>query len=1526
MQIIIMKKEKLYKHPFPNEFISNYWLKDTDEYGNPRDLIMMEKQANSWVLISNDICKLYNNNLEIPKIALNMNQTYLVKIMGKRNNTNALIYVYNENDATYNSYQVLSDGEYTIGSSNSANIIMNANSISDEHAILIKENNKFTIKSKDENVGIYVNDTKETTKALDNGDTIFIMGYKIIVMNEYLIINGYINGLKINSKNIIRNELPQYKGEYIETTDDDNAELYSESDYFSRSPRFVTTINTEEIKIDSPPGKSEPDNTPVIYTIGPMLTMAMSSIVSASTSIMTVLNGNGTLLTVLPTAVVSVTMLISTILWPTLMRRYNKKKQKQQEIIRQQKYEEYLISKKNKIEQTRVSQFQILTENFPAPENIESIIISRKRNLWERRLEDEDFLNVRVGIGTIPLKVNLSYATEDFSMSTDNLKEELNSIASSASDIPNAPVTISLIERNKLVIIGDKYNKESLLKSIILQLATYHSYSDLKLVFMIDEDSSDIWDSIKVLPHLWSNSRDIRFYANNAEDMSKISFYLEQVYMSRKYSEEDGKRTETNVSYKNVTPYYLIITDNIKKHENIEIISKVLKEDNNIGMGLIILNDGISNLPNECNDFLTADGERSAIIKNDLNKKNQQVFAMDDTDSINLPLLCEKLSNIPIKLPMELDGQKNTISFLEMYKVGKVEQLNLMDRWTKNNPVNSLSVPIGIHSDGEIFNLDLHEKFHGPHGLIAGMTGSGKSEFIITFILSMCLNFSPEEVSFVLIDYKGGGLTGAFENKKTGKKLPHLAGTITNLDTAEIKRSLASIQSELKRRQSLFNKAKMDLNESTLDIYKYQKLYRDGKIKEPISHLFIISDEFAELKSQRPEFMDELISAARIGRSLGVHLILATQKPSGIVDDQIWSNSKFKICLKVQEKSDSMDVIKRPDAANLKQVGRFYLQVGYNDYFAMGQAAYAGAKYIPKDKIAKTVDRSISFINNIGDTIKSIDSREKEVTLTQSLGEELPNILNYIYNIAEEQHLKAKKLWLDKIPSEIFVNNIMNKYNFKPEKWSIVPVVGEYDDPSRQRQDILTIDFNDTGNTLIYGIDGKEIMLSSIIYSLIIGHGPDEINFYIIDFGTEMFGMFKSAPQVGDVVYISELEKLTNLFNTINRELDKRKKKLVDYNGDYNLYVKSGHTDLPRIIIVINNYEIFTESYEDFVDVVSALTREGERYGIMFVITATGVNAVRGKTAGNFSNQLCLQFNDPGDYSSILGSTHGMVPSDILGRGLLKLQGELYEFQTAYPCKWDEINSFIKNICFKLNEVIKNKANTIAILPDHVRMINVESSITDISKVPIGIEKNTLAISKFDFNKNKISLIGAQDNTIIGKFISSLGEVLQKINNVNFIMIDADEIVKDSTKFNNYYSTNSQDAMNKLEEINNNNDETNINIVLINGLETLINSVGVTESSKLKTILGSVKTKNNLRIILADSVSKIKNLEYEDFYRNNVQAINAIWVGSGITEQFTIKSSTYNKETRAQIPNDFGYNVHRGICTQIKMLDFYTQD
>ena len=299
--------------------------------------------------------------------------------------------------------------------------------------------------------------------------------------------------------------------------------------------------------------------------------------------------------------------------------------------------------------------------------------------------------------------------------------------------------------------------------------------------------------------------------------------------------------------------------------------------------------------------------------------------------------------------------------------------------------------------------------------------------------------------------------------------------------------------------------------------------------------------------------------------------------------------------------------------------------------------------------------------------------------------------------------------------------------------------------------------------------------------------------------------------------------------------------------------------------------------------------------------------------------------NDSADYSSILGNTHGMVPSNIAGRGLIKIDGELHEFQTAYPYKWDEINTFIKSICTKLNGRVKDKAERIAVLPEHVTLLDVSDSITNLSNVPIGIEKNTLATSMFDFNKNLISLVSSQDSTLLDKFVPSLGQVFQSIENVELYMVDSNEVLKDTDIFRNFYTSNIPDVYKKMTELTTN-DNGKVNMFMFFGIDQMFAGLTRPEVDNFKSILANLKNYKNIRVVIADSVAKIKSIEYEEFFRNSVQTLNAIWIGSGITDQFTIKSSTYTRETRGQIPLEFGFNVTRGNATLVKLLDFYTKD
>ena len=810
------------------------------------------------------------------------------------------------------------------------------------------------------------------------------------------------------------------------------------------------------------------------------------------------------------------------------------------------------------------------------------------------------------------------------------------------------------------------------------------------------------------------------------------------------------------------------------------------------------------------------------------------------------------------------------------------------------------------------------------------MTGSGKSEFIITYILSMAINYSPDEVSFILIDYKGGGLAGAFQNKETGMKLPHLAGSITNLDTVEMNRALSSIQSELRRRQRIFNDARDALNESTIDIYKYQRLFREGLVKEPVTHLFIISDEFAELKSQQPEFMDQLISTARIGRSLGVHLILATQKPAGVVDDQIWSNSKFRVCLKVQDKSDSMDMIKCPDAASLKETGRFYLQVGYNELFALGQSAWTGAKYYPTEKRKKKIDETINIVDNVGTVVKSLDTIKKDLDVKPQ-GEEITNIIKYLIKVSDERHISVKQLWLDKIPEFIYVEKLRQKYNYLPEKGVINPIIGELDDPNNQRQDILTLSLSADGNTIIYGSagNGKELLLTTLIYSTIVDHTPSEVNFYILDFGGETLRAYNNAPQVGDVILSSQEEKVNNLYKKLLYELDNRKKLFVDYNGDFEFYCKHSGKTLPMLIVIINNYDSYVESYEDHEEDFNILTREGAKYGIVFIVTANNTNTLRYKLRQNFKQNIVLQFNDTGDYSSILGNVQKKYPSKIYGRGLVS-RDDIYEFQTAYPYQHEKMNEYIRVISKKLNDIFTDKAPSIPVLPNVVTHETVSNALGNLESVPVGIFKESLNILK-----NYTSIVSSNDISEYSSFIKNLYKTFTYIKNEEIFVFDTYDIIDNALENTTLVTKNYEDALNPiLQEMsdeyqiytNNNYERSSLSdkshkTIIIIGINELLSRISQDKKMEFTKALSMIKDLGTYHIVLIDNSDKLKQQAFETWYKAAVDPSNGVWLGSGVLDQYALKLSVSPRELREELKPGFGVYVDKGKPYIIKLLE-----
>ena len=717
--------------------------------------------------------------------------------------------------------------------------------------------------------------------------------------------------------------------------------------------------------------------------------------------------------------------------------------------------------------------------------------------------------------------------------------------------------------------------------------------------------------------------------------------------------------------------------------------------------------------------------------------------------------------------------------------------------------------------------------------------------------------------------------------------------------------------------------ARDDTGESTLDIYKYQKYYRAGVLKEPMSHLFIISDEFAELKAQQPEFMDELISTARVGRSLGVHLILATQKPSGVVNDQIWSNSKFKICLKVQTAGDSNEMLKKPDAASIKETGRFYLQVGYDEYFAMGQSGWAGAKYVPSDKPVKKIDDSVCFINNIGETTKSITDLVKKET-GEDRGDQLTNIVKLLCDWSKNNNYQAKQLWLDPIPEEIFIGNVTQKYGFQPEPYKITPVIGEYDFPQKQKQGLLTLDLN-KGNTYIFGKNGagKEDLISTILYSTCVSHTPEEVNFYVVDMGAGTLRAFLRYPHVGDVVTIDDGDKVIDLFALAEREIGRRKELTVDFGGSFETYNQMNPDNkLPLMVVIINNLDVFTENFSKISDLIVPLYRDGAKYGVTFIITCIGVNTLRAKVREYFTNHISLVCANKDDYFSLFTNyRRGLEPAQYKGRGLVAMGKEVLEFQSALINSRAEINTTIKSTCDALNEKYKDSA--LKQLPSIPKVVNVENfleEVKELKKIPLGYNAETKEEFYFDFASRKVNLISSNDLTQHLPFLNALVMELKVLNSdkLDVQIIDVSGYFDILTIGLTCYQSNFNDTFGRIIEQSQNLEKETLYV--FTGIGELKSNVDPNNMPFVNDWFNGTKDNDKIHFIFIESYENLNTLKIEDWYMNIVDNTYGIWLGGDVGSQTVINFSNLSSDDRTVNSPEYCFVAEKGKRKLIKNI------
>lgn len=722
----------------------------------------------------------------------------------------------------------------------------------------------------------------------------------------------------------------------------DTAELYpngyrllnSDTKYlFHRSPRMLPNLHTDPIEIESVPQPNRTTKRPLLLTIGPSMTMVIPMLLG---SLMTILAAGSTGGTVSPYMytgiVIAAAAAIIGVMWALINLRYSNRAEREAEENRVLRYQTYLYQVEEEITRKAAENRQSLEASYP-PVSVCAKYDAYCATLWNRNTSHDDMMFVRMGLGNVDFQCPIVIPKKKFMLYDDPMADQPQLIQSRYRILQNVPVGIDLREHRLVGIVGSGNPTAAIdaARNMAVQLAANCCYTDLKMVFLGREttlESGHAWGFARWLPHVWSENKATRFCAGAPAERTEVCFELSELFRNRAerlQSEQD----KDSAGY----PHYVIFVEDMELLSGESLLKQLLTAEQNYGVTTVILAPRREMLPNVCQDIIETNGTSGNIYNLAEGISGGREITYDVLSREETEAFARNISSVEVA-EVELSGTiPDAITFLDMWGVKTLSQLNVLERWRKNRTYETMKALIGQKSGGESWYLDIHEKHHGPHGLVAGTTGSGKSETLQTFILSMALCYSPDDVAFFLIDYKGGGMANLFEG------LPHVAGQISNLSGNQVHRAMVSIMSENRRRQRIFNECGVN------HIDSYTKLYKNGETQVPLPHLLIIIDEFAELKKEESSFMRELISVAQVGRSLGVHLILATQKPSGTVDDNIWSNAKFRLCLRVQDRQDSHEMLHKADAAYITHPGRGFMQVGNDEIYEEFQSGWSGAEY-----------------------------------------------------------------------------------------------------------------------------------------------------------------------------------------------------------------------------------------------------------------------------------------------------------------------------------------------------------------------------------------------------------------------------------------------------------------------------------------------------------------------------------------------------------------------------------------------------
>lgn len=925
-------------------------------------------------------------------------------------------------------------------------------------------------------------------------------------------------------------------------------------------------------------------------------------------------------------------------------------------------YLKYLAQTRRTLRKTALKQRDAQFYLHPSPDQLWSLVAEGSR-VWERRATDVDFGQVRVGLGAQQLATPLvapetAPVDELEPLSAGAMHQFLNTHAT----LDGLPMAVSLRAFYHVTVSGDPESVYASARAMVCSLASLHSPDDLVLAVAAGRESYHAWDWAKWLPH--AQARDSADGAGSRRLIASNTLELEDLLLSRL---EGRTRFNANAEPLLELPHIVVVLDGTAVPPN----SLLAAPEGLQGVTVVEIVPG---------DIDVARGGLSVVVTpRSLRLESGQGLVYDGVPDALSYEAAEAVARqlAPLRVGSGGDDDEPLLAkleFTDLLNLGDAASVDVTRTWRPRSQAERLRVPIGVGEDGQPVMLDLKEAAQdgmGPHGLCVGATGSGKSELLRTLVLGLAVTHSSETLNFVLADFKGGATFAGMS------QMPHVAAVITNLadDLTLVDRMGDSIRGELNRRQEMLRDAGNYAN-----IHDYEKARAAGAPYDPIPSLVLVIDEFSELLTAKPDFIDMFIQIGRIGRSLGVHLLLASQRLEEGRLRGLETYLSYRVGLRTFSAAESRAALGVPDAYHLPSVpGSGYLKFG-TDEMTRFKAAYVSGVYRAGDTGELNTgslpsNRRPVLFTAAPVAVQQPDPDTAAYVPPQPLGGTdddalADTVLDVVVRRLEGQGAPAHQVWLPPLDSAAPLDDLLpglapmegrglTKPDF-PKLGQLVVPLGLVDKPFEQRRDPLYCDFSGaSGHMLIVGgpQSGKSTLLRTLIASFALTHTPAEVQFYGLDFGGGGLSSVGELPHVGGTASRLDPERvrrtIAEVYGILNRREEYFRAGGIDSIATYRRRRARGEiTDQPwgDVFLVIDGWGNFRNDYEGLDGVINDIAARGLGYGIHLVITASRNMEVRAALKDLLGNRLELRLGDTMD-SEFDRKVAANVPPGVPGRG-----------------------------------------------------------------------------------------------------------------------------------------------------------------------------------------------------------------------------------------------------------------------------------